>query len=93
MLLFLISSQDSSIYMHHPTDKIEHTLAFIRRRVLAGMRNSSMGLPWGIDQTTHLTLSGHSTKMWRLTPRMHTSATFEFTSIMLSKCSGSNVFL
>ena len=37
-LLFLINSK-GSFYMHHPTDRITHTMA------LAGTRNSSMGSP------------------------------------------------
>ena len=32
--------------MHHPTDMIAHTTAFVTRRgALAGTRNSSMGRP------------------------------------------------
>ena len=32
--------------MHHPTDRIAHTTAFVTRRgALVGMRNSSMGPP------------------------------------------------
>ena len=35
------------IYMHHPTDGITHTTAFVytSRGALAGARNSSMGSP------------------------------------------------
>ena len=44
--------------MHHPTDRITHTTAFVTAiRALAGMRNNSMGPPQGIDPTTHHTMS------------------------------------
>ena len=43
--------------MHHPTDRITHTMAFV---TLAGTRNSSMGPPWRIDPTTHRTMSERS---------------------------------
>ena len=47
--------------MHHPTDRITHTTAFVTSRgALAGTRNSSMGPPWRIDPTTHRTMSEHS---------------------------------
>ena len=43
--------------MHHPTDRIAHTTAFVTP-ALAGTRNSSMGSPpWSIDPTTHRTMS------------------------------------
>ena len=38
--------------MHHPTDRIAHTTAFV---TLAGTRNSSMGPPRRIDPTASLT--------------------------------------
>ena len=41
-LLFLISSK-GSFYMHHPTDRITHSLCYTSREALAGTRNSSMG--------------------------------------------------
>ena len=46
--------------MHHPTDRIIHTTAFVTPVVgaLAGTRNSSMGPPpWRIDPMTHRTMS------------------------------------
>ena len=48
--------------MHHPTSHITaFTTAFTTSRgALAGMRNSSMGLPWRIDPTTHRTMSERS---------------------------------
>ena len=45
--------------MHHPTDRIIHTMA-TSCGALAGTRNSSMGPPWRIDPTTHRTMSEHS---------------------------------
>ena len=48
--------------MHHPTDRITHTMAFvIPHGALAGARNSSMGPPRGIDVMTHLTIRELST--------------------------------
>ena len=43
-LLFLISKQ-GLFYMHHPTDRITHTMVFwyTSHGALAGTRNSSMG--------------------------------------------------
>ena len=45
-LLLSINSK-GSFYMHHPTDRITHTTAFVTPVVgaLAGTRNSSMGPP------------------------------------------------
>ena len=43
--------------MHHPTDRITHTTAFVVRGALAGTRNRSMGPPWRIDPMTHHTRS------------------------------------
>ena len=36
--------QQKFFYMHHPTDRITHTTAFVTP-VVAGTRNSSMGPP------------------------------------------------
>ena len=47
--------------MHHPTNKIAHTTAFVTPVVeQAWTRNSLMGPPWRIDPTTHRTMSEHS---------------------------------
>ena len=49
--------------MHHHTDKIAHTTAFVTpvgRGTLAGTRNSSMGPSLRIDPTTHRTTSERS---------------------------------
>ena len=54
-LLFLISN------MHHHTDRIAHTIAFVTPGALAGMRNSSVGRPWRMDVTTYRTMSERST--------------------------------
>ena len=45
--------------MHHPTDRITHTTAFVTPVVelLAGTRNTSMVPPRRIDPTTHRTMS------------------------------------
>ena len=51
-LFFLVTSK--LFYMHHPTDRIAYTTAF----VMPGMKNSSIGPPWGIDLMTHQTMSG-----------------------------------
>ena len=45
--------------MHHPTDSIADTMTF-GTKALAGMRNSSIDPPQGLDPT-HCTMSGHST--------------------------------
>ena len=42
-------------------DSTYHGLCYTSHGTLAGMRNSSMGPPWGIDSTTHRTMSGCST--------------------------------
>ena len=46
--------------MHHPTDMIAHTTAFVTPVVehqLLRTRNNSKGPPWRIDLTTHHTMS------------------------------------
>ena len=48
ILLYAPSYQQDSTY---------HDLYYTSRGALAGTRNSSMGLPWGIDLTTHRTMS------------------------------------
>ena len=45
--------------MHHPTDRITHTAAFVTP-ALAGTRNSLMCPPRRIDPTTHRTMSKRS---------------------------------
>ena len=42
-LLFLISIM--VLYMHHPTDRIENTMAFVTPVVECWLENSSMGPP------------------------------------------------
>ena len=60
--------------MHHPTDRMIHTTAFVTRGALAEARNSSMGQPHegSIRQpiapranalTTELHLAGYPTKI------------------------------
>ena len=44
----------------HRQDNTYHGLCYTSRGELAGTRNSSMGPPWRIDQTTHRTLSERS---------------------------------
>ena len=47
--------------MHHPRqDNTDHILCYTSRGALAGMRNGSMGPPWGIDPTIHRTMSERS---------------------------------
>ena len=47
--------------MHHPTDRIAHTTAFVTPvGALTGTKNSSMGPPWRIDPTTYRTMSERS---------------------------------
>ena len=41
----------------HRQDSTYHGLCYTSRGALAGTRNSSMGPPWRIDQTTHRTIS------------------------------------
>ena len=47
-LLLPISSK-GSFYMHHPTEGIAPTAAFITHGALAGTRNSSMCMGWEQD--------------------------------------------
>ena len=44
----------------HRQDNTYHSLCYTSRGALAGMRNSSDGLPRRIDSTTHCTMSEHS---------------------------------
>ena len=44
----------------HRQDNTYHSLCYTSRGALAGRRNSSIGPPWGIDPTTHRTMSEHS---------------------------------
>ena len=41
----------------HRQDSTYYGLCYTSRGALAGTRNSSMGLPWKIDPTTHRTMS------------------------------------
>ena len=50
----LFDWQQGIFYIHYPTERIVHTIAFV---LLAGMRNSFTG----IDLTIHHTISGRST--------------------------------
>ena len=50
-------SSKGSFCLHHPTDNIVHTTAF----VLAGTRNNPMNPPCGINPKTHCIISRHST--------------------------------
>ena len=44
----------------HKQDSTYHCLCYTSRGALAGTRHSSMGPPWGIDPTTHRTISERS---------------------------------
>ena len=44
----------------HRQDSTYHSLCYTCRGALAGTKNSSMGLPWRINPTTHHTISEHS---------------------------------
>ena len=44
----------------HRQDNTYHSLCYTSRGALAWTRNSSMGLPWSIDPTTHRTMSVRS---------------------------------
>ena len=59
-LLFLISSKGSFICIIHRQVNTNHSLCYTSVRALAGMWNSSMGLPWRIDPMTQHTMSEHS---------------------------------
>ena len=61
-------------------DGIAHTTVFVIPvlAALAGMRNSSMGQPWGIDPITHHTMSGCSTT------ELHLAALICFKYFMLT---------
>ena len=51
------------LFIHHPIDRRAHTTTF-------GTRNISMVPPWGINPTTHCTMSGHSTTELYLAPSL-----------------------
>ena len=60
-LLFPIRSKGSFIYTpSHKQDRTYHGLYYSSRGALAGTRNSSLGLLWRIDPTTHRTMSERS---------------------------------
>ena len=52
----------------HRQDSTYHGFYYTSYGALAGMRNSSMGLPWRINPTTHRTMSGRSTTQLHLAP-------------------------
>ena len=58
-LLFLISSNGSFLSSHRQDNRY-HCLCYSSHGSLAGTRNSSMGPQWGIDLTTHRTMSKRS---------------------------------
>ena len=67
---FLTDQQQGFFYMHHATDRIAHTTAFVTpvmEHALVIMRNSSMGPLERFDPVTHCTISRHSTI--KLAPR------------------------
>ena len=57
-LLFLISSKGSLYASSQRQDNTNPSLCYTSRG--AGMRNSSIGPPWGIDPTTHRSTSEYS---------------------------------
>ena len=62
-LFFPISSYGSFLYVpSHRQDSTYPDLCYTSCGVLAEMRNSLMGPPWGIDLTTYQTISGHTTR-------------------------------
>ena len=73
--LFLNSSTRSYTAPSHRQDGSYHgLLCYTNYRALAGIRNSSMGPPQGIDQTTHRTMSRSSTMELCFTPSHLTDA-------------------
>ena len=58
LLLFLIISKGSFIYIIPQTDNTYHDLCYISRGTLVETRNSSMGSPWASNPWTHRTMSG-----------------------------------
>ena len=52
--------------MQYHTDRIANNMAFGKR--VAGKRNSSVGPSWGIDLTTHRTMTRRSTTQLHLAP-------------------------
>ena len=52
----------------HRQNSTYHSLCYTSCGALVGTRNSSMGAPWGIDLTTHSTISGCYTMELHLTP-------------------------
>ena len=52
----------------HRQDSTYHSLWYTSLGALAGTKNSSMGPPWGIDPTTHHTMSERSTSELRPAP-------------------------
>ena len=58
-------------FLYAPSDRIVHnTVCYTSCGALAWTRNSSMGQPWRIDQTTHCTTSRHSTMELPLVPKL-----------------------
>ena len=60
-LHFSISSKSYFICTIHREDTTYQGLWYTSRGTLVGKKNRSMGPPWGIDPTTHRTMSGRST--------------------------------
>ena len=55
-LLFSISSKGLLYAPFHRQDNTYHSLCYTSRGALAGTRNSSVDLPWGIDPRTYCTM-------------------------------------
>ena len=66
--LFRLTARDLLYAPPHRQDSTNHSLCYTSHRALAGMRNSSIGPPRGIDPVTHCTISGCSTSELHLTP-------------------------
>ena len=57
---FWLAARDLLQTPSHRQDSTYHWFCYLSHRALAGMGNSSMGPPWGIDPRTHCSKSEHS---------------------------------
>ena len=71
---FQLAARDLLYAPPYRQDSTYHSLCNTSCGSLAGTRNSSMSLPWGIDPTTHCTMIRCSTTELHLTPKRQTEA-------------------
>ena len=69
----------------HRQDNTYHILCYTSRGTLAGMRNSSMRPPLGIDPTSHHTTSGRSTMQVHLLPLLVLHSVDDCVSVLTAR--------